>query len=419
MRIGRWMSVLFITLGVVGCQTDADEPETEAPGSQPERAADSLADASVPARLERALRSIDRSEDLEDAKAALESVVADPAATVEQRDEARLGLSRALASLGDEEGAISAVEAILAAHTDDGPFPARDAAEKRLRLLLTGSPEGDSFRLPRDKPLPPAAAALAKLFEPDADGRVLIDIYLFGSPGRTRSEAFDVAEAKREETAFSLSKNRWVGQSVSQSTSWTSLPQAIAEKRPDMARADRSLLVFYFDLGDNRVPSRYDAYLPLPSAEIAAALESGQGLIAMRKREGARPTIVIAAPRAGQLAMVEEAFAKMDELPAAPVKVPLGEGLLPGEIQSRVRSRFGSYRACYEELLSRDKAAEGKLEIEFVIDGSGKVERASIGSEATLTDRKLQACVLEDVRKLEFPAVGKPTTVHYPIVMTP
>ena len=418
MRISRWMSLLLVNLGAVGCQTEADQTETEAPVTQRELTEQETS-GSVAERLERALRKLDRNEDLADAHAVLEAVLANRPATIEQRDEARLGLSRALEAQGDEEGAVAAVEAILAAHTEDGHYPARDAAEKRLRLLLTGKPEGETFRLPRDKPLPPVTSALAKLFEPDVDGKVLVDIYLFGSPGRARSDVFDVAEAKREENAFNLSASAWVGQSVSQSSSWTSLPQAIAEKRQDMAQADRSLLVFYFDLGDNRVPSRYDAYLPLPSAEIAAVLESGQGLVAMRRREGAKPTIVIAAPRGGQLATVEEVFAKLEELPSTPVKVPLGDGLLPGEIQGRVRAKFGVFRACYEELLSRDKEAQGKVEVELVINGNGGVERAAVSGDASLLDGKLQTCVLDGFQGLSFPAVGKETKVRYPLVMTP
>lgn len=422
MRMGKWLSALVVSVCVAGCDTANDEQETDAPGTQPEAAADAPAEtavAPVAERLERALRALDRGEDIAGAKVALEAILADKAVTTEQRDEAKLGLSRALSELGDEEGAIAAAEDVLASHWEDGKYPAREAAETRLRMLLVGKPEGSTYRLPRAKPLPPAAHALAKFFQPDAEGRVLVDMFLFGSPGRARSEAFEVAEAKREEASLTLSKNQWIGQSVSQSTSWTALPPAIAEKRADMPQADRSLLVFFYDLGDGRVPSRYDAYLPIPSEQIAAVLEQGQGLIAMRKRETGKPTFVIAAPRAGQLAIVEEAFSKLTELPAEPLKVPLPEGLMPEEIQARVRASFGSIRKCYEELLSRDKEAEGKFNIEFVIDAHGKVERATRGEESTLTDAKLETCILAGVRKLEFPAVGKSTTVKYPVVMSP
>jgi hypothetical protein len=148
-------------------------------------------------------------------------------------------------------------------------------------------------------------------------------------------------------------------------------------------------------------------------------LERGEGLVVARKREGAKPTIVIAAPRAGQLAAVEEAFAKMSELPYEPVKVPLKEGLMSEEIQSRVRGSFSEVRTCYEELLGRDRKAEGNLVLSFVIAADGKVSEASMTEGTTLEDRKLQECVLGHARKLTFPAVGKSTTVTYPIAMSP
>ena len=157
----------------------------------------------------------------------------------------------------------------------------------------------------------------------------------------------------------------------------------------------------------------------MPSAEIAATLEQGEGLIAVKKREGGKPSIVLAAPRAGQLALVEDAFSKMAELPETPVKIALPDGLMPEEIQARVRASFGEVRACYESLLERDKTAEGKILLEFVIAADGKVERAVFGDDTTIKDAKLESCVLASVRKFEFPAVGKATTVKYPVVMTP
>jgi hypothetical protein len=418
MRMGTWMSAVTLGFLVVGCARAPEEVETEGSTEEAPKVEDQAAAPAVAERLERAIRAVDRGENLDEARAGLEAIIEDKAATADQRDEARLGLSRVLEQEGNEEAAIAVVEELLAAHWEDNKFTAREAAERRLRFLLTGRQEGPSYRLPRAKALPPAATAMAKLYEADAEGRVLVDMYIFGGPGRTRSEAFDVADAKRDEYG-SLSKNGWVGQSISQSGSWVALPQAIAEKRADMPQADRSLVVFYFDLGDNRVPSRYDAYLPMPADEIAAALERGEGLVMARKREGAKPTIVIAAPRAGQLPLVEEAFAQMSELPYEAVKVPLSSKLLPEEIQARVRASWGSIRTCYEELLSRDATAEGKVMMNFVIGKDGKVEKASLGEETTLKDAKLEECILAYTRKLEFPATNESTMVRYPIAMSP
>lgn len=420
MRMGTWMSAVTLGFFAFGCQNSSPEPESDAPAEEAANVEQQQAVSPVAERLERAIRSVDRGEKLDEARAALEAIAADKAATRDQQDDARLGLSRVFEQQGNEEAAINVVEELLAAHWEDSKFAASEAAERRLRFLLTGRQEGNTYRLPRSKPLPPVAVAMSKLYEPDADGRVLVDMFIFGGPGRSRSEAFDVAEAKREEQGAGLGgKNGWVGQSVSQTGSWVSLPQAIAEKRADMPQPDRSLVVFFYDLGDNRVPSRYDAYLPMPSDEIAAVLERGEGLVMAKKREGGKPTIVLAAPRAGQLALVEEAFAQMTELPYEAAKVPLPSKLMGEEIQARVRANFGSFRVCYEELLSRDPKAEGKIMMNFVIDKDGKVESASLGDETTVRDAKLEECALAGVKKLEFPATEGKTTVHYPIAMSP
>jgi hypothetical protein len=192
------------------------------------------------------------------------------------------------------------------------------------------------------------------------------------------------------------------------------LPQA-------RARIGSALVVYYFDLGDGRIPARYDADLPIPSAEIAAHLERGEGLVVARERQGAPPVVVIAAPREAQLAQVEEAFSEMKALPITPTPVTVKQGLGAPEIQAVVRSAFHAYRACYEALLARSPTAAGKAPMRFAVLGDGSTQDVTIDASATLHDPTFDACMIAATSALVFPATGEggKTTVTYPIDFAP
>ena len=61
--------------------------------------------------------------------------------------------------------------------------------------------------------------------------------------------------------------------------------------------------VFYFDLESDRIPTRYEKYLPLDEKTIVSHLENGDGLIAAKERKGAPPAILIAAPRSARTSL--------------------------------------------------------------------------------------------------------------------
>src|SRR5690606_6015043 len=86
--------------------------------------------------------------------------------------------------------------------------------------------------------------------------------------------------------------------SSSREPSWTSIPKY-------RKRLEAALIVVYVDL-ESLVPARYEDILPMPTGEIAARLQKGDGLIAVRERKGAPPIILLAAPRRSQLSEVEE-----------------------------------------------------------------------------------------------------------------
>lgn len=371
----------------------------------------------TPMRLERVRRALDRGE-VKDAEVELERL-AEITPAGDEKDEILLELSRAYEMNGDTEGAIEVVESLLVANATRARYDARESAEKRLRFLLTGEDEEKALPVPASDKLVPITAALAEHFQPDADGRVLVQVFAFGHRRGNHDGIFEIAEAKRHILEQDLTSNVKVSQSISSSGSWIALPSSLGEDNPTMPQADRSMLIFFYDLGDNRVPSRYDTYLPMPSDDIAAILEGGDGVVMARERPNGKPVIVIAAPRPAQIETVEKAFAQMSEIPLSPVIVPLEQKLTSGEIQAVVRSGRKAMAKCYEDARKRDASLTGKMLLEFAIDGDGRVVSSALGKGSTLVESGLTACVLGGVDELRFPASGKKATVTYPIEMTP
>ena len=395
---------------------EAAKPANEAPANAP--AATEVGAGST--SLERAQKALERGGDLNAAKQQFEAALADPSLSADEKDEARLGLSQAKAALGDTDGAVALVEQLLQTHGDSSRFAVRESAEKQLRKLLTGHEE-DTSNFSISEHYAPVARALAPYFKPDEKGETLIDVYSFGDRGsRDDLGIFNIAAAKRdmalEECAFCDQHNNF-SRSMSSSGSWVSLPRAMGEAASDMPQADRSMLVFYMDLEANRVPSRYDAYLAIPSNEIVSHLERGEGLIAMRERPGAKPTIVIAAPRFGQLSAVTEAFSKLTSLPKTPLVVPVAAGLTPDEIKSTIRGAKSAEKRCYDTLLAKDPSASGQIVVSFSIDVEGNVRDARADdAKSTLKDGEMQNCVADAISHLTFAKTGERINVSFPLM---
>jgi hypothetical protein len=414
------IATLALAAFATACAAPAD-PAASDPEAPPAAVDSTPAADGVALRLEHAQRNLDVGRDVAGARTALDEVVRDPSATGDQRDEARLALSRALEVTGDREGAIAAVEGLLADHPDGDRWPLGEATEARLRKLLTGSdaapprPQGDESQAP-----PPFAQTLAHYFPVPADEKqpLELNVVTFGGVNASdRLGTFDVARAIREERrrACSLCEDHLrINTNKSGYGSWTRIPAA-------KNRLPGALTVYYFDLADP-IPARYDAELPLPSAEIAARLERGDGLVAARERPGAPPAIVIAAPRAAQLADVEEALAQMKTLPTEPAAVALKSSLRAAEIQAVVRRSFGAFRSCYETFLTRDPSAAGKVNVRFAIQGDGLVTGVSAETvEGALHDPAFESCMVSATSALVFPATKQAgsTTVTYPILFSP
>lgn len=368
-------------------------------------------------RLEQAERAIEVGRDVAGAKKTLQGIVADASAPADVRDRAAISLSRACEATKDKEGAIQAVEALLAAHDDDHDWPGHDAAERRLRALLTGKEEGPStLRRPEEK-VAPIAKAFAAYFPTKKDQPVEVAVLAFGGDS-DRSEAlgtFRIGDALREiaDDKCPLCDNKMnVRSSMSRTGSWTQIPAT-------KGRIAKSLAVFYTHLGDP-IPARYDDVLPVAMSEVLAHLTKGEGVVVAKERPNAPPAILIAAPREAQLAEVEEALAMMKALPGSLTVVKVTPNLKPDEIRSTMRGAgMPAMKKCYEGLLSRAPAAAGRTEIAFTIKGDGTADDVKVEASDTLREGTFERCMSDAVSALRFAATGQTTTVKYPVTFSP
>jgi hypothetical protein len=85
-------------------------------------------------------------------------------------------------------------------------------------------------------------------------------------------------------------------------------------------------------------------------------------------------------------------------------------GLSPEQIRRVVMSHIGAVRACYETEAQRNPGLKGGVTIQWQIDPAGNVATASVGS-TTLSNPRVEGCVVRQVQKWKFPTSDSPTTV--------
>jgi hypothetical protein len=409
------LAVLFAASAVAcGGQKDAtDEKSAASPAS-------TTGVSSAAIRLERASRQVETGENVAEARAELALLLNAPELSAADKDDAALLLSRAYELLGDKENAIVTVENLLASHPgNQGNFAKAEDADKRLRKLLTGE---TASSLSQDdahhEVMAPVAQALTKYFPKASSGTFEVSIHAVGRNSREseRLGTFAIDEAIRQsaERACPLCDKPKVHTHRSGYGSWTAIPGA-------REGFEKGLAIFYYDQQDARIPARYDALLPMPTAEIEKRLASGDGFIAVKERPNAPPVILFAAPRWGQLVTVEEAFAKLTALPTEPLPVKISASLSPKEIQSVVRAGFGKMKRCYEELTKREPKAQGKFVMAFKITSEGKIDDVHADDATTLKDAAFGTCMVDQAKTLVFPAsrAKGDTTVKYPIEFSP
>ena len=368
-------------------------------------------------RVEQAERALDVGRDIPGARATLAAVVADQSAPADVRERATFALSRAMELEKDTEGAIRTIESLMAAHVDDRTWPAQEAAEKRLRKLLTGKEERPaSARRPADK-VAPIAKALAAYFPATKGQPADISILSFGSDG-VSSEAlgtFRIGDALREmadEDCPLCDTKINVHTSFSRTGSWASIPG-------QRSRLATSLAVFYTHLADP-IPARYDGVLPVPMSEVLAHLTKGEGVVVTKERPNAPPAILFAAPREAQLPEVEEAFSRMKALPGGVTVIKVAPQLKPDEIRTVMRTQgMPAFKKCYESLLQRTPAAAGRTEMAFTIKADGAVDELRIETTDTLKEGTFERCMNAAMTPVAFAATGQSTTVKYPLTFAP
>lgn len=410
-------ATLVSLLALAGCVTppDADTRDLEERPAAAEPAAS--ADAAV--RVEQAERALDVGRDVPAARAALEAVIAEKDAPAEVRDRAALLLSRACEAMNDEEAAVRAVEDLLAVHGDDHRWPGQDAAERRLRKLLTGKEESESLRGRHLEKTSAFAHVLAGYFggKRDKGEPIEVSVVTFGNDGHTAEDfgTFNIGDALREKAQQdcpACDDAVKVRSSFSQTSSWTSIPAM-------KSRLAGSVVAYFTHLGDP-IPARYDDLLPISMAEVTAHLQKGEGVLVAKERAGAPPVILVAAPREAQLPEVEQTLAQMDKLPVSPVVVKVTPSLTPDEIKGVMRrSALPALRKCYEDRLARAPGAAGRIVLSFAVQAEGDVADVEVTGTEGLDERAVLDCAGAAIKPLRFPATGTRTTVKYPFLFTP
>jgi len=122
--------------------------------------------------------------------------------------------------------------------------------------------------------------------------------------------------------------------------------------------------------------------------------------------------------------------------PAAPVDPPNAKPVEPGitttgaptrgtlpkaVVDERLKSAAPAVAACYERALKSKPDLRGNLNINFVVGSDGKVAHADSGAaDDPLEDAATVSCILDEIRKLEFPPPsGGRVFLNYPLRLEP
>jgi hypothetical protein len=79
-----------------------------------------------------------------------------------------------------------------------------------------------------------------------------------------------------------------------------------------------------------------------------------------------------------------------------------GDGLSQKEIVGVIQSHNDDARACYQATLDKDKTAEGKVKIRFLIGLNGKVEASTV-EQNTFKDKGIGTCLRNKMKAWTFP----------------
>lgn len=319
--------------------------------------------------------------------------------------------ARAEEAQADIASATASIEVALAKIGNDRDSVRQREAEKTLRRLLGVAARTPHHRASNDV-IAPVARALSAAYPTTETTDVHLQILRFGGDERVADElgTYHLADALKEaaEKVVSSKEPPSVHTQESHFSDWIAIPGASAD-------LPTSLVVLYYDSEGGKIATRYERYLPMPSAEIDRRLARGEGVIVVQTRPHAPPVVLLAAPRPGQLEAVERSFAALATLPTGPVKVDLPKHLTPREIQNAMRDDFPAFRACYAPHIGQKLV--GTAILNFAIDGDGAVRKSGVSLDASLKNSELESCLTHETDRVQFPKTHTEgeTTVHYPI----
>ncbi len=95
-----------------------------------------------------------------------------------------------------------------------------------------------------------------------------------------------------------------------------------------------------------------------------------------------------------------------------------GGGLDMDAINAVIQKNIGQIRFCYEQGLQSDSSLSGRVAVDFVIGGAGRVISAGVGS-TSLQSSMVESCILMRLRSWNFPKPegGVDVKVSYPFVL--
>jgi TonB family protein len=95
----------------------------------------------------------------------------------------------------------------------------------------------------------------------------------------------------------------------------------------------------------------------------------------------------------------------------------VGVALDKSVIAKVIRLHWNEIKYCYETQLNQDPHLAGKVAVAFTISGAGVVAAADV-SESSLGNRKVEECMITDIKRWRFPEPrgGGQVFVTYPWV---
>jgi TonB family protein len=180
-------------------------------------------------------------------------------------------------------------------------------------------------------------------------------------------------------------------------------------RRVEEADLEAALGRALLDAGSSTLLLRLSQSLP---ADMAAKVMTAA------KRAGARNLAVLSQPPAPFRADAPSAEPGVPDVIPGQAQV---RGTLDKEIIRRViRRHIDDVKACYELELASRPVLGGRVTVQFTIAATGQVV-ASVLQASTLGSPRVENCIVQTVRRWEFPKPlgGGIVIVSYPFVLTP